>query len=477
MTSGPYQSKVLRFAIAQYRNGLERHRRAVGRARSGVVLGVAVTLLPVYAVLSASRSASQNISRSASQLLSKGRLGKRLLGRQLPGVTAQVAKFLKLSDFESSDFEASDFDNFEAVVATWQMAQTLLSVGACLNRSQISALIAPISDSALQVEAASDGASDSPLAVFSLLVGLSRRIKAALGVGRGVALQPSMQITGVASDLETRSLVLIRGYVTVWDGLTCEQQATLQAKIDGLLGGSGLFSGEAIQSAQSTLPMPMDLMVWASQSALGYSVRAFWVEVLRVMAWLHRDSLSNSRFLLTGAMAMAFPSLAQLDLPQAAQPGLKATQLSPAAETSLALPKAGIVLESSFFDYLVDCWRSIWTSVAGAGSVIEGRFPSVLPSLSPGQIGAAQLVESGGDSGVHAMVQGSGAEVTMQVEESGTSQYWEATVTAVAYLEHPLEKVLNWVDQLLLRLEVYWQRLMAFFQKIFQKWRNLSLGD
>ncbi|MEL7052328.1 MAG: hypothetical protein AAGM45_11155, partial [Cyanobacteria bacterium J06588_5] len=41
----------------------------------------------------------------------------------------------------------------------------------------------------------------------------------------------------------------------------------------------------------------------------------------------------------------------------------------------------------------------------------------------------------------------------------GASVCWEADVVSVNYIEHPLEKLLKWIDRIFLWLEKLWQTL------------------
>ncbi len=63
---------------------------------------------------------------------------------------------------------------------------------------------------------------------------LSVGLQVELGFGQGKFSSPA-QITGVASDLKTRSLLLVLDYSAVWNGLSADQQLRLQHQITAFL--------------------------------------------------------------------------------------------------------------------------------------------------------------------------------------------------------------------------------------------------
>jgi hypothetical protein len=256
MTSGPYQSSLVRFAIAQYRQGLARHRVAMRTAYSTAVMGAAVTLLPVYAVVNASMKASQWVGRSLKRSWQQG---------ELPEMTAKAAKLLNFTDFEESCLIVPTSEALKILdnSAESMMVQTLLSVGSCLSWAQVE-LLSIGCDSAGR---------------FPLWIG--RVFNKLRWVGKGDEIAVSDQITGIASDLETRSLVLVKNHTAVWNGLSAAQQAQLQNKIAGLLAGESAVCVRSLFSEPS--------LALGQNPSLISSFRFFWLEVLSVMAWLYRD--------------------------------------------------------------------------------------------------------------------------------------------------------------------------------------------
>ncbi len=316
MASGPYQSNLFRFVIGQYRQGLDRHRRAVRGARSTVTLGAA---LPVYAVVS--------ICQLAGRKLRQYRLHSRLFGSQVG-----AANLLDFSDFDEHRVpqemgkKALVVDCNTRVAAERRMAQMLMMVGACLDPLQIKIL------------SAARSATNDPAA------------------GR---------ITGIASDWETRSLVLVKGHTLVWNGLSGTQQAELQAQI--------------------------------GQCALVRPARSFWVEVLRVLMWLQRRCQPKST---------ALPS--RLSGLPTASPKLSTLPLAATEHRKRIRP------EPKMSDRVI---------------AVGGNPLQVLAGHSTLNLAAEK--EGGGNR----------------------SLYLDADAVVTGYVEHPLEKLLKWVDRLLLWVE------------------------
>ena len=365
--------------------------------------GAAVTLFPVYALVSASIKtsiktsfktsirASQGISLAISSVIPRGwgqklqqqwqrlpfkesLVQKRLFAFQnlsasqkLSAVQAKTGKLLKLTDFGETALMMPDALEGSVHISRAEqiMAVTLMLVGECLSSQQIKLL------SASMIE--------PPPAV-----GLVRRVMGwlqGLGTPRREMAKVG-QITGIASDLETRSLVLVKDYVLIWPGLSADQQLQLQQQIVRLLSGefantpqpllthTGLtrFGQRGLQHAEKGHPLVQ-------------SGRSFWVEVLRMVAWLQREGRSRS----------AVRAIATI----AANAGKNVlAEAKPSAEISARVKTAEIDISCDAINNPVDCL--------------------------------------------------------------------EATVTAASYIEHPLEKVLKWVDKWLLWLESHWQRLLQW---------------
>ena len=327
MASGPYQSNVFRFVISQYRQGLDRHRQAIRGARSTAALGVA---LPVYAVVSICQL-------TVSKLRQFKRTGR------LFGTPAETAKLFDFSGFESLsdaplDIEASVktqavYPATCAAAEQW-LAQMFRMVGTCLDLRQVKILRAE--------QTTAGGLSDG-------------------------------QITGIASDLETRSLVLVQRHTIIWNGLNAAQQARIQTHME--------------------------------RGILARPSRSFWVEVLKVMMWLQQR--------YRPAHKRALPS-------------------------GLGLPEASLYL-----------------------GAVPSRTAKVV-RLS--QRASVKAIKAGGDP-LPVSSARSSIRAIAKNEDVGDLPYLETDAITTGYVEHPLEKLLKWIDQLLVWAEKQYRSLRLWLSQ------------
>jgi hypothetical protein len=394
MTSGPYQSSLVRFAIAQYRQGLARHRVAMRTAYSTAVMGAAVTLLPVYAVVNASMNASKWVGRSLKRSWQQG---------ELPEMTAKAAKLLNFTDFEESCLivPTSEALKIPDNSAESMMVQTLLSVGSCLSLAQVELL-----------SIGCDSAGRFPWRI-------SRVFNKLRWVGKGDEIAVSDQITGIASDLETRSIVLVKNHTAVWNGLSATQQAKLQSKIAGLL------AGESAVYVRSLFSEPG--LTFGQKPSLVSSFRSFWLEVLSVMAWLYRDYSPKVFHRSEEAVRLSAASPPRLPLG-----GEKA------AEISLAISNAGAIQTR-------DPGSAFQTNIAATN--IAATNLAVLE-----RVAVSKRLASDQTSGEAAYL--------------GGADYWETQVIAFDYIEHPLETLLKWVDRICLWMEDRWQAFKGWLLRL-----------
>ncbi|MGI8934020.1 MAG: hypothetical protein ACR2FS_08090 [Phormidesmis sp.] len=364
MTSSPYQSNLLRFAISQYRRGRDRHRRAVRQARGtatlGVSLGVALTVFPVYALVKASRLAGQRLKQSVNNMRLSGRLF---------GSDAGTNELIDFSDFDALPTALEPSPNVgpaSSSETSLLMAQTLMAVGACLSPVQVKLLRAMRSQSG------------------DLSTGLSTAEAGACMTGR---------ITAIASDLETRSLVLVLGHTLVWRGLSVAQQHQLWEQIARLISG-GYPKRSSFQAGTSAAftPNPTAKVLPGQSRGLMQPVLLFWIEVLKTVAQRQKRS---KRF------SSRIPKLS-----------------SGSGRLSDSSPKPRLAPGPALIE---------------AASNLQCAWPAHRPITS--------AVKSVG---------------------SASTADWEADVLAASYIEHPLEKLLKWVDQILLWLETHWQTLKSW---------------
>lgn len=359
MTSSPYQSSLLRFAISQYRRGRDRHRRAIRQAQSAVTLGAslgaALTVFPVYALVRASRFAGRQLKQSVNHMRLSGRFGSDTGASEL----IDFSDFGELPAGRETPRDTETADELETVQA---IARTLMAVGDCLSPAQVKLL-----------RAMRDQSNE-------------------LSVGEAGGCVAS-RITGVASDLETRSLVLILGHRLVWQGLSAEQQQQLQSQIMRFVEGSytghsflrrGFFHAPTAFLPQSAKALP------GQARGLVRPVISFWVEVLkRVIQLQPRSKRFSSR-------------TAKLSIGSGVSDSLPQSRLSPRPALIELAPN------------------------------LQCALPAYRPTTS-----------------------------TVKRLDSASTADWEADVLAVDYIQHPLERLLKWVDRLLLWIENRWQALFA----------------
>ncbi len=329
MGSGLYQSSALKFVMGQFRQGRDRHRQTVLRARSaavaGAVLGAALASTPVYAVVRASRRVGQNLRRSLAAGFSSIRIDPRNLLNlsDFAGILAEPSSLTE----SSVDIKSKDIDPTSDAASP--IIKTLLAVGDCLSLKQVWQLywtgVPQQVRGWLRRWTAADQSENSPV---------------------------KDQITGVASDLATRSLVLVRGHITIWSGLSAAQQSQLQTKITLLLAGDQPVSRPTFSAPQSAEAAEAAGAI-DGVKALTYShfllrpVRFFWVEVLRIISqWQRRYGNPDFARLKSGFTQLSDVSMpAQLGLNGDCQRQQKSISAAQSKQAKQALPQMRVTLK------------------------------------------------------------------------------------------------------------------------------------
>ncbi|MEO0709013.1 MAG: hypothetical protein AAF050_25600 [Cyanobacteria bacterium J06649_5] len=423
--SSPYQSSVLRFVVGQYRDGLDRHRRAVRHARTSVSLGVEVgaslALVPAYAVARAAKTVQRKLKET-------------VINRSL-GTASETSRLLDFSDFDESLAIATPQSKSGVATVTEALTadgdflshdkpllQILCAVGSCLLPHQINALIT-ISTAEQLHEQDAQNADDlrraSRLSVLdrvfqwgkrtiartTTLPTLSRQSRRPI-VKKQHDLELAHRITGVASDLETRSLVLVLNHERIWKGLSARQQKKLQVQISAFIENIGvkpvkpsLFSyirQKMMSTGTSVLPVSQAAVRWFS-------------------SWRQRIPYQQP--------VVASPMKCSAEL---------SAQLEASSFQIVASPKAAMA------SHLEEADRPD-SADTGVFSSPQKRLRDFNPML----LSASATLQS----------------FFSEVEPGSSTDYIEADVITVEYIEHPLEKVLKWLDRLLLWLESWWRAL------------------
>lgn len=412
MVSDSYQSSVLRFVVSHYRRGVNRHRNAFERANStvkvGAELGTALIGLPIYMTARAAVIAGQKLRRALDK-------------KRLPTLSAQARKVLNFSGFDGLEEAAVELDSTNKLAVDvensrleqrsgWPLLQTLIAVGNCLSSRQLKLLSGPeeVPEEVL-VSDASSRESGGGLAIrgrlkgwmaqwrasASRLLNFETTVSGGLSTG-GSKLAVVRRVTGVASDLESRSLVLVIDYQTAWKGLSVLQQSRLRCKISTFLGAGEVF----LIKNRSTVSLPKILQV--SLSAL-----------------VKRLGIPPSKLAGAARSAVKLAAVKSSSIVAVSQPDLN--------RSAIRVSKVGSLVNQSATDKSLAA-TSFSTPMAVLDSV-------------PSKLCLSRLNDD-------------------------QRKTLEADVISTTYVEHPLEKLLKWIDRVLLWVEKQWRK---FSQIVVQK--------
>lgn len=433
---------------------MNRHRLAVRKTRLSVALGrelgVVVAVTPVYALF----RTAQDIGKRAGKVLKQAVDKLQLSPVQLEAV--ELTKLVDLSNFARlpvgrgdaeknqnaeggvnpnlvSDNLIDRVNNHSVLVRSEaMMVEVLVTVGEKLLIRQRRQLLGQLSW--WQFFGAKTSGFIKRLIVRSHQLDnvASDQLPSVQEIaGKDLLSAKSQKITGIASDISTKSLVLVLGNITVWNGLSAEQQKCIQDKIDTFLGVcdaspqvSSCDSRSRLVSntvADTRLGIPQaktaQIVSKTSQAALSIAkdglvqpVRSFWIAVLQVM----------SEWFCCGKN-VACPR-----------------HLTPEC---LKLPTLSFLVGRSVDSLPSDSLSSLQYILP-----ISCRYVSPLPQ----HVYSVQTA-------------------TLSTTTGDTSSYLDATVISVDYVEHPLEKFLKWVDRCLVQIETWWQRFVGLRRHWYKK--------
>jgi hypothetical protein len=235
MSSGRYQSRVFNFLHGKTRKMAQQWEKTSRQLKEIAQVGVHLLLVPVYAVYQATRT-----------------VGKRLKGRPAAGVGAKTLGTGETRPATSAPPEAGS-DAILAREGDTPIARVLMSVEA----------IAP-EDSATDPGAIVKVREVHPIAkIRAVPQAISRWFDGKIApfaarLWRG-STRGQLKIIGVASDLATRSLVLVGENYRILGILTPQQQQILRDRIDWELQGGDrppLFGGTAPRPLGSKMATP-----------------------------------------------------------------------------------------------------------------------------------------------------------------------------------------------------------------------------
>ena len=459
MTSSPYQSNLLRFFVRQYRQGMNRHRLAVQKTRSSIALsgelGVVIAITPAYALLRAAQNMSEKAGKALQRAADKlklpatgyktSKLAELLdfsgfvslslmqMNEEQGGDKDQASKNIATPELGPADLSECGTDNRSLMTSEVMMAEVLITAGESLRAKQRRQIAGQLSwwqswtaKAATYLAESFRVRSPNSICFSSADAITSENLSFKQAISKDLLSTQPQKITGLASDIATKSLVLVLGNLTVWNGLSSEQQKRIQDKIHSLLPVSS--SLPLLPAAERLLLVPdgklnrrPEAWLGVSQaktsqivsktsralSVIGYDlmrpVHSFWVAVLQVMNdWFQQD-----------AAPLCPKSL---------------------ASASLKLPVLSFLLPKT------------------ADNFLDSHC------LTPGRIKYA-LTSTPRMSAMHHT-----SQHTVSNRTTRTSNYLDATVISVDYIEHPLEKMLKWVDRFLVWIENGWQRLLNWLR-------------
>lgn len=293
MASGPYQSKFLRLVFGQYQKSRVRYQQAARRTRMAAVKGAVVggtwLLIPIQGLL---------------------RLSEQLTGRWKQMTASSRTRQPRLPDVD------------EAV------SQVVSSIGACLStqqRKEIQVCTPASTHEPIHKQVSTHKAEQLELFINSADGSIIKRWLSRLSRRLG-QIRPNhvRQITGFASDIETRDTVLILDYTTVWNGLGNDQQQIIRSQIARLLTEYEITQAtadnyETSWRSLSTAGIKKRSGPWmiplSDDLRLAPFTRSFWVDVL--WAVVHRKRrkqkpLSSSRRSLPGQPSFWGNAIAQV---------------------------------------------------------------------------------------------------------------------------------------------------------------------
>ncbi len=435
MASGPYQSTALRFFVSQYRQGRDRHRRAVLQTRSNIALGgkisVAVVRAPVDVIVQASRAIRQKLTQSVRKL-------------QLSATRTKVKRLIDFSPFKALSSASPDSQPHQSAKEAERTPAicALALVREIAEASMLQALVA-VSDSLLpaQIDSLAEIPANRRLPA-NYGWGLIRRsvhrlVSVAdnlveLTVAHRITFKKSQkesQITGIACDLKTRSLVLILGYTEAWNGLNPTQQAYIRSLTSRFFEENSMTAASSTRSTTRLAAEARSLRRYVGKSpsieqskrpvgSIVQPIYSFWIAVLKVIGGLQRKNHRQPAAFLSSGLHL---------------PGLR----------WLAASVSQVRLASNEVLRLMGTPSCSPLKPSRVSAIAKRILPStkmILPNVC-GEVGL----------------------LNRQQADYPDSNYWlEASVVSVDYVEHPLEKLLKWVDRILLWIERRWQILLEW---------------
>ncbi len=439
---GSYQSRVLSGILRQTRQWIDQASEALRRLKVSAVWTAQVTLYPVY-------FAFQSVRLVGTQI-------RRAVGLGLPALKAWVLDYAPTR--QSQNTEKRTLRSSTSLTAETPIQQALLTVSSFSLPVDLPVLVE--AKEAL-AESRPQDQSPSPFGFRSMrhLVattlrswllrltgqpseaeleqGLTAASAELTATSRGQLTQPptaamtqaKVFVRGIASLLETRSLVLVTNHNQVLDVLTAEQQIQLRQKI----AWETAHYGRYLRLRQATRQMLHSRPISDNPHVL-LPVRLF----QKLMAWVQSSPIAIATNLFQEASLTGMRGTRKVaSLP--AVPLLPALPSQKPRVSPLNSPFPGAALASVSASSSFNLSTTLFNPFA--------PFPSlkVLGEASP-SFNPTQLLQG-----------------------SEFSNYLETDAIPIGYVLSPLEKVMGWLDRFLLWLEKWiialWNWLLKWVRK------------
>ncbi|MEO1402686.1 MAG: hypothetical protein AAFV72_15760 [Cyanobacteria bacterium J06635_1] len=428
-SSRPYESKVLRFFLSQFQQGLERHRRAVRQAQNTAAWGLQVALSPIQR---AAKMAGRQMGAAGVQNLpllgwfrkKNEPTGTELTRSQEPShaqtLTPSKPKKFSISVLieasvnflaplfsRVSGAKRGDREEPQSIAPLTDPPRSPLNRGIFTPVTSIALLEPPIAELLEAIQhwllpeqptTLSHVPTDRPLQHPTAIAAGLQTEGVVTQISNSLDLKSAIAPQGIASDLSTRSLLLIGLNNTRLDLLSQSQQTLLKHQISALM--------DAYWQYRTRVPSLRERI--AAQLPARWQPALLGEQPARAEQWQ-----THVKQILTG-------------------PLIKQTRLSTSltGPPSLATPQPQTATDP----------LSVSTPTHTQG------LPNATQSITLGRTAAASA--------------------TAQTTPSNDVLSTYATV--IGYIEHPLEKLLRWIDQGLTWLENLWSKLRSWYQLTFR---------
>ncbi|MBD2462637.1 hypothetical protein H6G89_16475 [Oscillatoria sp. FACHB-1407] len=482
-SSNPYQSRLFKFIVQQTRQLRDRSLQTWRQLRLGTIWGAQIALYPIYAAFQATRLAGKQLRQAVRQTTPRLKAAQRTVQTTLqrkaraPEVTppievdapvkqtlATVQTFALPVDIPGCDRSASSLPLNQGNLDGFEAARLLQAEGVKSQNNRILRELKKLADQFLR--------RGTDLELKSLnspnLQTLEDSPKPSLqATPDQLATVQADPIRGIASLLTTRKLVLVTVQNQILDILTPEQDDYLRRRMIGAI-ASYLREWRQLAALQLSpfnalpplAPRPnalppvrsfCDLMRWMQYSPVAIAVNLF--HEASLVPNHQRRTTTLETFHDPWEEVAAIPSLARFlqNSPQSRQ--------SSSTDSAIELPVSSLP-SGAELPLLSGSRRIVPTGTRAVTSVKTGSQSSVATrsgvlaqqtSLAPNAAPAAETLERVPLADIQ--IQPARPGETSSLQRSPEKGVIDIQASLVTYVKHPLQQVLEWIDQGMLWLE------------------------